>query len=157
MFGHFSPEALKAFAEAHNLDTGNQDFSEGLFDFKVCKKPSGERFGISDDEKCAPPNKEVGAPLNLGPFNRKERFEHEQAQNQAVSRNERVAARKEGERMRAFLAKGGTREQWDEKVWRENLNKPSSGSQGGGSNALGRAVMERRQQQARAVNKLFGN
>lgn len=59
MLGRFSPEALRAFAEAHNLDTGNQDFSEGVFDFKVCQKPNGDTYGIPDDVKCGPPSKEV--------------------------------------------------------------------------------------------------
>jgi hypothetical protein len=59
MLGNFSPESLRAFAEALNLNTGNQDFSEGVFDFKVCEKPDGKHYGIPDDIKCAPPNKEV--------------------------------------------------------------------------------------------------
>lgn len=61
MFGHFTPAALHAFAQAHNLDTGNQDFSEGVFDFKMCQKPSGEKYGVSTNEKCKPPSKEVKA------------------------------------------------------------------------------------------------
>ena len=54
-FGHFTPEALQAFAEMKGLDTGNQDFSEGVFDFKICERPSdGKFYGISDKKNCAP-------------------------------------------------------------------------------------------------------
>jgi len=69
MLGHFSPEALRTFAEAHNLDTGNQDFSEGVFDFKVCQKPDGKYFGIKDSAKCTPPNKEAKQRPDTGFFN----------------------------------------------------------------------------------------
>jgi hypothetical protein len=61
MFGHFSPEVLHAFADAHNLSTENQDFSEGVFNFKMCQKPNGQRYGVSANEKCKPPSKEVKA------------------------------------------------------------------------------------------------
>jgi len=61
MLGHFTPAALHAFAEAHNLDVGNQDFSEGVFDFKMCQSPSGKRYGVSEDEQCKPPAKPVAA------------------------------------------------------------------------------------------------
>jgi len=61
MFGHFTPSALHAFAAAHNLDTGNQDFSEGVFDFKMCQSPDGKRYGVSENEQCKPPAKPVTA------------------------------------------------------------------------------------------------
>ncbi len=69
MLGHFSPEALKAFAQAHNLNTGNQDFSEGVFDFKVCQKPDGKHYGIPDDSKCVAPAKEVKSRPDTGFLN----------------------------------------------------------------------------------------
>jgi hypothetical protein len=58
MFGHFSPEALQKFQEMQGL-TSNQDFSEGVFDFKVCQKPDGKYYGIANDSKCEAPAKEV--------------------------------------------------------------------------------------------------
>ena len=61
MFGHFTPEALHSFAEAHNLDTSNQNFSEGVFDFKMCQDPKGKRYGVSENEQCKPPAKQVTA------------------------------------------------------------------------------------------------
>lgn len=64
--GHFTAEALQEFAEMKGLDTGNQDFSEGVFDFKVCEKPNGKRYGIPDQDKCRAPNREAkGAPLSV--------------------------------------------------------------------------------------------
>ena len=69
MLGRFSPQALRAFAEAHNLDTGNQDFSEGVFDFKVCQKPDGKHYGIPDDSKCVAPAKEVKSRPDTGFLN----------------------------------------------------------------------------------------
>lgn len=59
MFGHFSPESLLQFAEAYGLDPGMQDFSEGVFDFKVCQKADGKHYGISDNEKCGKGAREV--------------------------------------------------------------------------------------------------
>ena len=61
VFGHFTPASLQAFAQAHNLDTGNQNFSEGVFDFKMCQTPNGKRYGVSEDEQCKPPAKPVTA------------------------------------------------------------------------------------------------
>ena len=61
MLGHFTPAALHAFAEAHNLDVGSQDFAEGIFDFKMCQSPNGKRYGVSTNEQCKPPAKEVKA------------------------------------------------------------------------------------------------
>jgi hypothetical protein len=66
MLGHFSKEALNAFASAHNLDAGNQDFSEGVFDFKVCQKPDGRHYGIPDQDQCQKPNKEVKSAPDKG-------------------------------------------------------------------------------------------
>ena len=61
MFGHFTSEALHSFAKAHNLDTSNQNFSEGVFDFKMCQDPKGKRYGVSENEQCKPPAKQVTA------------------------------------------------------------------------------------------------
>jgi hypothetical protein len=41
-----------------------------VFDFKVCQKPDGKHYGVSDNDRCAPPAKEVsnrpgGGFLNL--------------------------------------------------------------------------------------------
>ena len=59
MFGTFTPESLKKFAEANGFNTKNVDFSEGIFDFKVCEKPNYERYGVPNTSKCNAPNKEV--------------------------------------------------------------------------------------------------
>ena len=61
MFGHFTPAALHAFAKAHNLEVGNQNFAEGVFDFKMCQSPNGKRYGVSENEQCKPPAKPVTA------------------------------------------------------------------------------------------------
>jgi hypothetical protein len=58
MFGSFSKEALEKFQNLQGLES-NQDFSEGVFDFKVCEKPDGKHYGIPDSDKCAAPNKEA--------------------------------------------------------------------------------------------------
>ena len=58
MLGFFSKEALEKFQAMHGLESG-QDFSEGVFDFKVCQKPDGARYGIPDDATCGSPSKEV--------------------------------------------------------------------------------------------------
>jgi DNA-binding transcriptional regulator of glucitol operon len=59
MFGHFTPAALHAFAALHNLETGSQDFSKGVFDFKKCQSPNGKSYGVSEHEQCKPPAKPV--------------------------------------------------------------------------------------------------
>jgi hypothetical protein len=64
--GHFTAEALKAFAEAKGLYTKNQDFSEGVFDFKICEKPDGKFYGIPDEAKCKAPNREATARPDTG-------------------------------------------------------------------------------------------
>jgi len=67
MLGTFTPESLKKFAEANGFDTENADFSEGVFDFKICEKPNKERYGIPNSDKCKSPNKEVkNSPNPLG-------------------------------------------------------------------------------------------
>ena len=68
-FGHFTAEALQAFAEAKGLDTKNQDFSEGVFDFKICEKPDGKFYGIPNQAKCKAPNKEAAARPDTGFLN----------------------------------------------------------------------------------------
>lgn len=73
MLGRFSEKALHAFAEAHNLNTGNQDFSEGVFDFKVCQKPDGGRYGIPDNWDCSPPNTETKEKATNTPLSIKEK------------------------------------------------------------------------------------
>jgi hypothetical protein len=35
------------------------NYSEGVFDFKVCQKPDGRHYGIPDQDQCQKPNKEV--------------------------------------------------------------------------------------------------
>ena len=45
MFGHFSQESLRSFAESHNLDIESQDFSGGLFDFARCQRDNGTVYG----------------------------------------------------------------------------------------------------------------
>ncbi len=57
MLGRFSEEALKAFAASHNLDTRNQDFSEGVFDFTRCVRPDGTAYGTRG--KCRKGTEEV--------------------------------------------------------------------------------------------------
>ena len=69
MLGRFSEESLRAFAEFNNLNTGNQDFSEGIFDFKVCQKPDGKNYGIPDQDKCKAPAKEVKTRPDTGFLN----------------------------------------------------------------------------------------
>jgi len=59
MFGTFTSESLKNFAEANGFNTENVDFSEGIFDYKICERPNKKRYGIPDDNKCNAPNKEV--------------------------------------------------------------------------------------------------
>ena len=69
MFGTFTPESLKKFAEANGFNTKNVDFSEGIFDYKVCEKPNKERYGVPDRDKCKAPNREVKDALGgLGEF-----------------------------------------------------------------------------------------
>jgi hypothetical protein len=68
MLGTFTPESLKKFAEANGFDTGNADFSEGVFDFKVCSTPKGETYGIPDSSKCAAPNREISSKDKKGGF-----------------------------------------------------------------------------------------
>jgi len=65
-FGHFTAEALQQFAEAKGLDTKNQDFSEGVFDFKICEKPDGKFYGIPNQAKCKAPNKEATSRPDTG-------------------------------------------------------------------------------------------
>ena len=66
MLGRFSEEALLAFAASHNLNTENQDFSEGVFDFKVCQKADGQHYGIPDKAKCGVGAKEVKTAPSSG-------------------------------------------------------------------------------------------
>jgi len=68
MLGTFTPESLKKFAEANGFDTENADFSEGVFDFKVCSTPKGETYGIPDSSKCASPNREISSKDKKGGF-----------------------------------------------------------------------------------------
>ena len=69
MFGTFTPESLKKFAEANGFSTKNVDFSEGIFDFKVCEKPNKERYGVPNNSKCNAPNREVKDALGgLGEY-----------------------------------------------------------------------------------------
>jgi len=68
MLGTFTPESLKKFAEANGFDTENADFSEGVFDFKVCSTPKGETYGIPDSSKCAAPNREIASKDKKGGF-----------------------------------------------------------------------------------------
>jgi hypothetical protein len=68
MLGTFTPESLKNFAEANGFDTENADFSEGVFDFKVCSTPKGETYGIPDSSKCASPNREISSKDKKGGF-----------------------------------------------------------------------------------------
>lgn len=49
MLGSFSPASLSKFQELVGLES-NQDFSEGVFDFKICERPNGSRYGTSG--KC---------------------------------------------------------------------------------------------------------
>lgn len=37
----------------------NDDYSEGTYDFKRCVSPGGVYYGVGDNEKCVPPNKEA--------------------------------------------------------------------------------------------------
>jgi len=85
-FGHFTTEALQAFAEAKGLDTKNQDFSEGVFDFKVCERPNGKHYGIPDQDKCKAPNREAKeAPLSVLGLNvgAKQNYDTAKAQGEA--------------------------------------------------------------------------
>jgi len=68
MLGSFSKEALEKFQEMQGLES-DQDFSEGVFDFKVCQKPNGKHYGIPNDSKCVAPAKEVKERPNTGFFN----------------------------------------------------------------------------------------
>jgi len=68
MLGTFTPESLKKFAEANGFDTENADFSEGVFDFKVCSTPKGETYGIPNSSKCAAPNREIASKDKKGGF-----------------------------------------------------------------------------------------
>jgi len=43
MYGTFSPEAIEAFTEA----VGEENFSEGLFDFTTCERSDGSLYGTS--------------------------------------------------------------------------------------------------------------
>jgi hypothetical protein len=67
MFGSFSKESLEKFQEMQGL-TSNQDFSEGLFDFKVCQKPDGKHYGIPESAKCEAPAREVTTRPSAGPL-----------------------------------------------------------------------------------------
>ena len=107
-FGHFTAEALQEFAEAKGLDTKNQDFSEGVFDFKVCQKPNGENYGIPNQDKCQPPNKEASTRPDPGFLNSKQgkAINYDTAKRQGQSKTERRSAldRKEAERKAAYEA-----------------------------------------------------
>ena len=89
MLGRFSEESLRAFAEAHNLSTGNQDFSEGVFDFKVCQKPDGKNYGIPDQDKCKAPAKEVTTRPSAGPLgiNTGKRVNYDTAREQGLEKS----------------------------------------------------------------------
>lgn len=43
MYGNFSPDAIEAFTEA----VGEENFSEGLFDFTTCVRSDGSLYGTS--------------------------------------------------------------------------------------------------------------
>jgi len=84
--GHFTAEALQEFAETKGLDTKNQDFSEGVFDFKVCERPNGKRYGIPDQDECKAPNREAKeAPLSVLGLNvgAKQNYDTAKAQGEA--------------------------------------------------------------------------
>lgn len=88
--GHFTAEALQEFAEMKGLDTGNQDFSEGVFDFKVCERPNGKRYGIPDQDECRPPNREAkGAPLSVLGLNVGAKQNYDTAKSQGEFKNVR--------------------------------------------------------------------
>jgi len=88
--GHFTAEALQEFAEMKGLDTGNQDFSEGVFDFKVCERPNGKRYGIPDQDECKPPNREAkGAPLSVLGLNVGAKQNYDTAKSQGEAKNVR--------------------------------------------------------------------
>jgi hypothetical protein len=88
--GHFTAEALQEFAEMKGLDTGNQDFSEGVFDFKVCERPNGKRYGIPDQDECRPPNREAkGAPLSVLGLNVGAKQNYDTAKSQGEAKNVR--------------------------------------------------------------------
>jgi hypothetical protein len=65
MFGSFSKEALETFQAMQGL-ASDHDFSEGVFDFKICEKPNGQTYGVGDRENCAKPNKEVSVNQDPG-------------------------------------------------------------------------------------------
>jgi hypothetical protein len=43
MYGNFSPKAIEAFTKA----VGEENFSEGLFDFTTCERSDGSLYGTS--------------------------------------------------------------------------------------------------------------
>jgi hypothetical protein len=67
MFGSFSKESLEKFQEMLGLSS-SQDFSEGLFDFKVCEKPDGKHYGIPGNARCEAPAREVTTRPSAGPM-----------------------------------------------------------------------------------------
>lgn len=105
MFGTFTPESLKNFAEANGFNTKNVDFSEGIFDYKVCERPNKTRYGIPDDNKCHAPNKENEHGLmdrlkgKLAPYLSEEELinENKRPAKEAKARAEKAKAKKRAE------------------------------------------------------------
>ena len=100
-FGHFTAEALQAFAEAKGLDTKNQDFSEGVFDFKICEKPDGKFYGIPDQAKCKAPNKEAAARPDTGFLNSQQgrAINYDTAKSQGDAKTQQRTEKEEFERL----------------------------------------------------------
>lgn len=86
MLGKFSPESLQAFAEALDLNTDNQDFSEGFFEFK--ELPPRYKKGLNSKEeeslkataKKRMGMKNVGAKELFEPFPSDKSFNKRQAE-----------------------------------------------------------------------------
>ena len=105
MFGTFTAESLKNFAEANGFNTKNVDFSEGIFDYKVCERPNKKRYGIPDNNKCNAPNKEVEHGLmdrlkgKLAPYLSEEELinENKRPAEEAKARAEKAKAKKRAE------------------------------------------------------------
>lgn len=107
-FGHFTAEALQEFAEAKGLDTKNQDFSEGVFDFKICEKPDGKFYGIPNQGKCKAPNREAAARPDTGFLNSQQgkAINYDTAKSQGdVKTQQQTAADKAADKAKADVAK----------------------------------------------------
>lgn len=88
MLGHFSKESISAISHALGLDF--QEYSEGLFDFKVCEKGSGEKYGIPDTSECGGDAREVKEKASISLFSNQERSE-------VLSKYENFADKKSGD------------------------------------------------------------